>query len=252
MSETGSTTDSKIIYFSGALIKNDDGITITDGMVNNVANPFLDLSSIVTGESKFYFLADDDTHYDQIVLENLYNTLNNIASGKVLEESNKKTEVINLIMDLFIKYFENLGVTDLKTFEGKKITKKLLVEQRFSRVDDVSNFIRKNVIFDESEIKTYVSKAFTSGDLGEVESLCNLVSNGKYYLLDSTVYNVLLNKLGLEKNGGGIEESKIPECIYLSSPCKKLDESGRKVKVYKINDTNKKEIELFYNSAKDC
>ena len=228
MSETGSTTDSKIIYFSGALIKNDDGITITDGMVNNVANPFLDLSSIVTGESKFYFLADDDTHYDQIVLENLYNTLNNIASGKVLEESNKKTEVINLIMDLFIKYFENLGVTDLKTFEGKKITKKLLVEQRFSRVDDVSNFIRKNVIFDESEIKTYVSKAFTSGDLGEVESLCNLVSNGKYYLLDSTVYNVLLNKLGLEKNGGGIEESKIPECIYLSSPCKKLDESGSK------------------------
>lgn len=52
MSETGSTTDSKIIYFSGALIKNDDGITITDGMVNNVANPFLDLSDILTGEKK--------------------------------------------------------------------------------------------------------------------------------------------------------------------------------------------------------
>jgi hypothetical protein len=125
MSETEET-----ILFSQALIDNAQGITITDGMVNNVKNPFLDLSSIVTGESKFYFLADDDdTHYDQIVLENLYNTLNSIDSGKVLEESDKKTEVEDLIMDLFIEYFEGFGVLDLKTFEGKKITKDLLDKQ---------------------------------------------------------------------------------------------------------------------------
>ena len=42
MSETEET-----ILFSQALINNDQGITITDGMVNNVANPFLDLSSNV-------------------------------------------------------------------------------------------------------------------------------------------------------------------------------------------------------------
>ena len=117
MSETGSTTDTnttdtKTLYFSGALINNSQGITITDGMVKEVANPFLDLSSIITGKSKFYFLADDDTHYDQIVLENLYNTLESIASCEALPK--ESSDLVNLAIGLI---FEKSGESELTTLK---------------------------------------------------------------------------------------------------------------------------------------
>jgi hypothetical protein len=160
----------KLSFFSQALINNAQGITITDGMVNNVKNPFLDLSSITTekssittGKSTFYFLADDDdTHYDQIVLENLYNTLNSITSLEVLK-SGDQTELVNLMIELF---FEKLGTTYIDTFKNERITESKLKEKHFSNLDELINFIKENFYFDEDEIIERICYYINSGDDG--------------------------------------------------------------------------------------
>ena len=241
MSETGSTTDTNttgqnILYFSDALINNSQGITITDGMVKEVANPFLDLSSIITGKSKFYFLADDDdTHYDQIVLENLYNALESITSCEVLPKNSR--DLINLVIHLI---FEKSRKSELTTLKGDTITENDLKNKDFASTDELSSFLRENIFFDEDKIKRYANSAFTRNDIDSINSLCSHLVD-KYGVSDEFIYNTLLESL--EKG-----TDYVPENVYLTSECTRLDENGKKVKSY----TNGDNFDLYYDSAQGC
>lgn len=233
MSETEET-----ILFSQALINNAQGITITDGMVNNVKNPFLDLSSIITGKSKFYFLADDDdTHYDQIVLQNLYNALESITSCKVLPKNSR--DLINLVIHLI---FEKSGKSELTTLKGDTITENDLKNKNFASTDELSSFLRENIFFDEDEIKTYANAAFTGNDIESINSLCSHLVD-KYGVSDEFIYSVLLESLEKSTN-------YVPESVYLTSECTRLDENGKEVKVYTNDDGDN--FYLYYDSAQGC
>ena len=195
MSETEET-----ILFSQALINNDQGITITDGMVNNVANPFLDLSSIITGKSTFYFLADDDdTYYDQIILENLYNTLNSIISCDVLSKDSR--DLIDLVIRLI---FENSKRNKLITLKDNTITADSLKNKNFASIDELSSFLKENIFFNEDEIKAYANAAFSGNDIESISSLCSHLVD-KYGTSDEFIYNTLLESL--EKDTDYVTES---------------------------------------------
>lgn len=246
MSETEET-----ILFSQALINNAQGITITDGMVNNVKNPFLDLSSITTGKSSittgkstFYFLADDDdTHYDQIVLENLYNTLESITSCEVLPKEN--SDLVNLAIDLIFKKSgksEQTQLSELTTLKGDTITENDLKNKNFASTDELSSFLRENIFFDKDEIKTYANAAFTGNDIESINSLCSHLVD-KYGVSDEFIYSVLLESLEKSTN-------YVPESVYLTSECTRLDENGKEVKVYTNDDGDN--FYLYYDSAQGC
>jgi hypothetical protein len=243
MSETGSTTDTnttdtKTLYFSGALINNSQGITITDGMVKEVANPFLDLSSIVTGKSKFYFLADDDdTHYDQIVLQNLYNALESITSCEMLPK--ESSELIELMIGLI---FKESGKSELTTLKGDTITENDLKNKDFSSTDELSSFLRENIFFDKDEIKTYANAAFTGNDIGSINSLCSHLVD-KYGVSNEFVYETLLGFIKKDRN-------YVPESVYLTSECTRLDENGKEVKSYTNGDGDN--FDLYYDNAQGC
>jgi hypothetical protein len=239
----------EIIEFSQALINNAHGITITDGMVNNVKNPFLDLSSITTekssittGKSTFYFLAgDDDTHYDQIVLENLYNTLESITSCEVL--SKESSELIGLMVGLI---FKKSGKSELTTLKGDTITENDLKNKNFASTDELFSFLRKNIFFDEDEIKTYANAAFTGNDIESINSLCSHLVD-KYGVSDEFIYSVLLESLEKSTN-------YVPDNIYLTHPCTKLDENGNTVKTYARDDDDSYDLYYnpYYNSSEGC
>ena len=233
MSETEET-----ILFSQALINNDQGITITDGMVNNVANPFLDLSSIITGKSTFYFLADDDdTYYDQIILENLYNTLNSIISCDVLSKDSR--DLIDLVIRLI---FENSKRNKLITLKDNTITADSLKNKNFASIDELSSFLKENIFFNEDEIKAYANAAFSGNDIESISSLCSHLVD-KYGTSDEFIYNTLLESL--EKDTDYVTES-----IYLPRPCTELDENGKEVKIYTSDEGTS--FELYYNSNESC